>query len=111
MNQKRTSEQAAALQSHQAPAGQSLASKLVIPEKAYAVVAVRTTPGPSPMAATTDQTEKTVEPAPFNCITDGETVTLITAVQRITIGLRLAEIEDNRFPIIMKAVCSLVMRM
>jgi hypothetical protein len=63
------------------------------------------------MAATTDQTAQTVEPALFNCITDGEMVTLITAVQHITTGLWTAEIEDNCFPIITKAVCSLVMRM
>jgi hypothetical protein len=62
LHQKGTSAQEAALQSHQAPAGQSLSSALAMPRKTYAVVAVTTTQGPNLVAASTDQTAKTVEP-------------------------------------------------
>jgi hypothetical protein len=51
-----------------------------------------------------------MEPAADESSTDGEVITLIPTLQHIVMDLWVAEAENDRFAIIMKAVCSPVMR-
>jgi hypothetical protein len=51
-----------------------------------------------------------MEPASDESSTDGEVITLIPTLQHIMMDLWVAETGNNNFAIIMKAVCSPVMR-
>jgi hypothetical protein len=53
--------------------------------------------------------QNTTEHAPDNR-TDGDMFTLITTVQQIMTGLQTADIADDRFAVIMRAVYGPVMR-
>jgi hypothetical protein len=52
--------------------------------------------------------KNTAEQAANKC-TDGDTVTLITTVQQIMMGLQTADTEGDRFAVIMRAAYGLVM--
>jgi hypothetical protein len=89
----------------QTPFGRHFTSRTVPPEKSYAAAtANRALEAP----ADTHRQKNTAEQAADKW-TDGGTVTLMTTVQQVMMGLQTSDTEEDRFAVIMRADYGLVM--